>query len=358
MSRETIEWLNTMTLIGNTDQRGSAWHYRAAGQGAEPNHYPGPIPVADVERRLFAWQAVERRVAVEFPATEETMTHLGEHGQPLRWAVQPDRKAVAPDDAELVMGMFKDGYKIHQYRQWLLTNVASIVGEDLAVSSAGLLRNRAVAWVEVSVPETITTPAGVAFRPNLLACTSFDGSLSTTYKRTVQLTVCDNTMGAALGERGQAVKVRHSRNSLTRIADVREALAMVHETAESFTADVERLTASKVSGLEFRQVLEVMVPIADDATKRTRSNAVSKRQALAQLWEFDPRVAPWKNTAFGVLQAFNTWHHHEQNGLSGDTHDARRQARADRNALRAITGETEKDDAEVLAVLADLVTAA
>jgi hypothetical protein len=112
-----------------------------------------------------------------------------------------------------------------------------------------------------------------------------------------------------------------------------------------------------VGGLEFRQVLEVMVPIADNATKRTRSNGISKRQALTQLWDYDPRVAPWKNSAFGVVQAFNTWHHHEQNGLSGDTHDARRHARADRNALRAITGETEKNDAEIMRVLADLVGA-
>ena len=355
MSHETIQWLNTMTLIGNTDQRGTAWHYRASNQGGESNHYPGPIPVGDVERRLFAWAAVERRVAVEFPATPDTMTHLGEQGEPLRWAVQTDRKAVAPDDAELVMGLFKDGYKIHQYRQWLLTNVAAILGEDLAVSSAGLLRNRAVAWVEVSVPDTITTPAGVEFRPNLLACTSFDGSLATTYQRAVQLVVCDNTMAAALGERGQAVKVKHSRHSLTRIGDVREALAMVHETAESFTADVQRLTATSVSPLEFRQVLEHMVPIGPDASKRARSIGLSKRQVLTQLWNFDPRVAPWKGTAFGVVQAFNTWHHHEQNGLSGDTHDAKRAARADRNAMRAITGETEKNDAHVVRVLADLV---
>ena len=53
MSRETLQHLNTNTLIGNTDARGTAWHYRAEEQGAETNHYPGPIPVRDVERRLF-----------------------------------------------------------------------------------------------------------------------------------------------------------------------------------------------------------------------------------------------------------------------------------------------------------------
>ena len=53
MSSETNEWLNQRTLIGNVDQRGKAWHYRADQQGAEPNHYPGFIPLADIKRRLF-----------------------------------------------------------------------------------------------------------------------------------------------------------------------------------------------------------------------------------------------------------------------------------------------------------------
>ena len=38
MTRETLQHLNTNTLIGHTDQRGTAWHYRAEEQGAESNH--------------------------------------------------------------------------------------------------------------------------------------------------------------------------------------------------------------------------------------------------------------------------------------------------------------------------------
>ena len=49
--------------------------------------------------------------------------------------------------------------------------MANILDDDLSISSAGLLRGGAVAWVEVSVPESITTPEGVVFRPNLLATT-------------------------------------------------------------------------------------------------------------------------------------------------------------------------------------------
>ena len=55
MSRETLQHLNTNTLIGFTDKRGHAWHYREEHQGGESNHYPGPVPVNDILRRLFVF---------------------------------------------------------------------------------------------------------------------------------------------------------------------------------------------------------------------------------------------------------------------------------------------------------------
>jgi phage/plasmid-like protein (TIGR03299 family) len=209
MSRETSLHLNTNTVIGNTHHRGSAWHYRAEDQGDESNHYPGPIPVADVERRLFHWQAESRPLAVQAPADLQTMTHLSEDGSPVRWTTDEGKQAICRSDRQdgSVMGIFTTGYAMHQYREWLLNTVASILDDDLSISSAGLLRDGALAWVEVSVPESITTPEGVTFRPNLLATTSFDGSISSTFKRTVTDTVCDNTRELALSEKGQQYKV-------------------------------------------------------------------------------------------------------------------------------------------------------
>ena len=62
MSRETAQWLNTYTLVGFTDQRGHAWHYRMDLQGVETNHYSAAIPVDDVLRRLFNWRANSGRL--------------------------------------------------------------------------------------------------------------------------------------------------------------------------------------------------------------------------------------------------------------------------------------------------------
>src|SRR3954468_24701887 len=189
MSDETLEHLNANTLIGNTTARGTAWHYRAELQGREPNHYPGPIPLPDVQRRLFHWHAVSRPVAVQA---------AGEQGGQPTWETIPDRQAICRSDTGAVRGVFKSGCTMHQYEEWLLKTIANILDDDLSLSSAGLLRGGAIAWVEVSVPDSITTPEGVVFRPNLLATTSFDGSTATTFKRTVTDVVCDNTREMAM----------------------------------------------------------------------------------------------------------------------------------------------------------------
>ncbi len=57
MSKESLQWLNTNTLIGCTDKRGTAWHWRSEEQGEQSNHYPGAIPVPDVQDGCSAGRA-------------------------------------------------------------------------------------------------------------------------------------------------------------------------------------------------------------------------------------------------------------------------------------------------------------
>jgi phage/plasmid-like protein (TIGR03299 family) len=351
MSKETLHRLNTNTLIGNTDHRGTAWHYRAELQGEESNHYPGPIPINDIARRLFAWQAESRRMAMEIPANLETMTHLNDEGVPMRWAVQADLQGIARSDNHHRMGVFTDGYERHQYTPWQLTTVANIIDDGLTASSAGLLRQGAIAWVEVSVPESIETPEGVRFRPNLLATTSFDGSISTTFKRTVTDTVCDNTREMALSEKGQAYKVKHSRYSHLKITEARDALQMVHTLADEFAAEVKLLCETEVSRQEWAKFLDAQVPRFDEQgnqlTGRSLTIADNKRSALQRLYTHDLRVAPWAGTAHGVLQAVNTYEHHENT--------VRGASRAERNMLRTVTGEFGNIDRASWATLQEVL---
>jgi hypothetical protein len=129
----------------------------------------------------------------------------------------------------------------------------------------------------------------------------------------------------------------------------------VHTTADDFAAEVKQLTAQTVTELQFTQVIEQVFPVSDPESKRAVTNTQNKIDQIMHLYRFDPRVSDWTGTAFGVLQAFNTWRHHEQGGLAGSTSAEKRAARADRNALRAVTGETEREDANVAGVLATIL---
>lgn len=344
MSMETTNWLNTMTLIGQTDQRGHAWHWRAESQGSESNHYAGAIPVEDVRRRLFYWTPEEGMV---------TATVMNANG--VTTIVDESRKAIirpvgtfGKDDKGAILGIFKDGYTVHDYDEWLIQQVESILDERLIITSAGLLRGGAQGWVEVSVPETFTTPSGVEFRPNILAATSLDGSLASTFGKTITNTVCDNTMGAAISEMGeQKLKVKHSRYSKVKLAEAREALALVHTMADDFTAKVEQLTNVSVSDGDWAKFLDEIASVKDengeDKEGRALTIAQNKRDALTGLWSHDDRVSPWKNTAWGVVQAINTFDQH--------VGTVRGAERAERNMAKAITGGFDKLDAETLVTL-------
>ena len=344
MSQESLEWLNQNVLIGFTEKRGTAWHYRESAQGDEPNHYTGPVPVADVERRLFHWTAEKVPMLQSVPCGIADATGVDDDGTSYRIEAVPNRAIIRRSDTHHVLGVFKDGYVPHQPREWLLENVATLLGESLQIGSAGLLRGGAVAWVQIEASENMVTKSGVEFRPHITAADSFDGSLVSTYKGGATVIVCDNTMEANLREKGHHVKIRHTRYGRLDFDSARDALGIVEQAGESFAADVDYLTSWHITDRQWARFLDSLITVKPDATT-THSQTVAdhKRDQLTTLYNSDPRVAPWRGTAFGVLQATNTFAHHVK--------VARGDRRVERNMLNALTGVTAKTDGATLDLL-------
>lgn len=351
MSRESMDWLNKNVLVGFTQQRGErlgpnghAWHWR---EGAD-NHYPGAIPVEEVQRRLFNWKAVERPVLIPVETGNRELIEAGLIEPEVKYIEVPNKKAIVHEGADQVFGIFADGYKIHQYEQWLLSNVATLLHGELGIGSAGLLRDGAQAWVQVEVPETFQTPSGFRFRPDLTAATSLNGSIATIYKLMVTAVVCDNTLGAGLMEPTPEVKVKHSRNSLAKYADVRSALELIERDATTFSEDVEKLLAVKVSDHDFGKIMDEVLckPLEPGAAPFARTKWETKRNVLTSLYATDLRVAPWAGTGFGVLQLANTYRQHYQTVKGAQ--------RAERAMINAISGETETADRKVVQAILEL----
>jgi phage/plasmid-like protein (TIGR03299 family) len=350
MSKESSEWLNQNVLVGFTTKRGNAWHYKQSSQGDEPNHYPMSIPVEDVERRLFYWDARSYPVMIPVPTdiTDPDIDGLDDaQGTPIKRVRLSEWQAIGRDDTHEVFRVFKSGYSIHQYREWLLTTVANLVDDDLAVASAGLLQNGGVAWVSIELPENIETPSGFSIRPQLLATTSHNGSLATTFKMTATAVVCDNTLSWGLSNNGQVFKARHSKHSGFKLQTAREALDIIHVGGVDVVAQIERLSQYHVSNLQFERILKKMIPMPtlETSNQAGLTRAGNKQDRMRDLWTADPRVRPWKNTALGVVQAFNTFNHH----VKGTD-----KTRAERNMLSALNGKTATDDGAVMSLMADM----
>jgi phage/plasmid-like protein (TIGR03299 family) len=356
MSAETSQWLNRYTLIGLTEQRGTAWHYRMSDQGDEPNHYEGFVPVEDVERRLFSWEPGERSVAVVLKGLRDDAltTFVGSDGSVYSVVDMPDRKAITRDDTEDVLGVFKEGYTPHNYNDALLDNVGKILSTangDLGIGSAGLLRNGGQAWVQVQVPQTIEV-GGTLLLPYLTAATSLDGSMATTYLVGTDVVVCDNTLSAATVSARNKIKLKHSRYSTLKLGEARDELEILFAATDDMIEAIDRLQNITVTDEQFAKLREQLDPRPGaDSSPAVETRWDNRQEKLIRLWRSDERVTPWKNTAWGTLMAFNTYGQHIQSirktKLTGH--------RAERNMVANIQGKLESDDQRVLKALSSIL---
>lgn len=339
MSQETIEYLSENTLIGFTEARGAAWHYREGND----NHFPGAVP----EERALA--------LLSYPVVEGTVTSTvidqDEDGFPTILSIEdPTRKAIVRTDTQTILGIFKQGYQMHQPRQWCLENLDLILSGGLQIGSVVVLKGGAVAAVQAELPESrVATAPGaepVEYRPFVTAATSFDGSIATTYGRGAQVVVCDNTLSVALRSFDAVTKIRHSRFSLNRVGEIRTNLALVVEQAgDAFDAQFEALASQVVTDAKFAAIVDAFTGESRAKEGRSKTIAENKAKVLTNLWRNDNRVAPWKNSAYGVLAAFNTAAHHE---FGAD------KTRLERNQQRVVEGKWDEMDSNILQMLASV----
>lgn len=350
MSQETYEWLHNNVLAGFAEARGSAWWgfngLDSVDSNGELVHYKGAIPVEDVLRRLPAFHTE----AISVPVTA---VYDDGHGNEVT-LTDSSRQVIVRPDTKHVLGVFKDSYVVHQYNEWLIGLASKLLDtstSDLGIANVVTLKQGAVAAVQFEVPDTVTTKEGLNIRPSLLIVSSMDGSLATIPKRVVTNVVCDNTMRAALSEKGPEAKVKHTRNSLDKLDAMRAQLELEF-IADEVSEEFDRLCRTKVTGLQFKQFLteyrldkDGNDPLAADSEDgRARTMAENKQDKLMNMWLNDNRVSPWAGTAFGVLQLTNTYMQHVAPTNTGTI-------RYERNMLAAAGGKIEQSDARTIEIL-------
>ncbi len=403
MSYHSMNYLNSgKIMVGNTAKTGNAWWYNQSLESAAlPTHYEGFIPLTVVRDRLFGWSAWESARLVAYfdqPERDENKNILlDSNGNPIMKTYEvPVRsfKAIGredwivngvPDDeedgADAILHVQGKDYGVHQLQEIFINHTAQIMNgaDNMGIVSAGLLKWGRRAWITISIPDNLTNDeSGLQFRPNLTVSTSFDSSLATSWTRTFGIPVCDNTLDYQLvraGDKGKFV-LKHTKNSVARIKDAAEALGLLNEQADEMDKALTELIKAEVPEGIFLKWLDQMVPVPDlkektvmvtsiqgeqVPVKKISTNghtmAMNKRDKLVEMWDHDPRVAPWKNTKLGILQLWNTFNQHERTFKASKQFDGNRlAAKVEAQQLKTLGGDYLKEDVTALKVVDGLLS--
>lgn len=341
-------------LIGNTDKR-ITWIGQT--DGTLPT-YPGPIPVAEVEKRLFDWHAVSVPSGNFIPCGLGEANFILPDGRPCKAVVTDGAQGIVRSDDGTELGRHKSGYRIHDYKQWCIRNVSTVVQGALVINNALTLKNGAQAALDIALDETMHDDStGLDFWPFLLAQTSLDGSIATTYSVFNRVLRCDNmfqSLKRSARDAGRQYKIRHTAHSMSdvHITGVRQALSVLDLAAHEMTASLHLLSGITVTRPQWLKVLDIIEPPAPaDSTKVKVTKTENRRDLLDSIYRGEGELGalngPFAGTAFGVVQASNTYEHHGV-GVRGTS-------RIERVYDRAIRGEFAESDARALDALSSVL---
>lgn len=349
-----VPWFgaDTATTVGGQQYRpgttGEAWN----------NGFDGPVPIEAVHERLFNTEAMEAPVFMHIPCDGiENADTIDDQGRPFKYVKIDGKKAVYDSGSEVCFQVHGSNYQPHQFREWLLTNVGNLIDDELGIESAAKLKQGAVAFVSVSLPDTVQGDAKFPLLVKLVAFTSLDGSLATTYQRSAESPVCSNSFDivrAAAREHGKVTRVKHTRNSGLRVETARQALSLVYQHTEETIAFFDTLAKwefEQGKG-QARKMIETLEPIPEpkvESGKVVNQSAITRAEGrqdtLADLYANDARVKPWRGTALGMFQAANTYDQ-QVRGVRG--------VRAERQMLSELNGDVADFDSIVLNSLSDV----
>jgi phage/plasmid-like protein (TIGR03299 family) len=196
--------------------------------------------------------------------------------------------------------------------------------------TAGSLRGGRNVFITMRLPDGVRIAGIDAVDIYLAVTTSHDGSASLRVDATPVRVVCANTQRLALRRSVGHYTFRHTTNIKTRIAQARQAVGIVFDYRDAFTAEAERMINQTFSETAFLQVCEQIWPTPPaDAPLRTRNSHRRRTRTLDYLFTEAPTQQAIRGTVWGAWESIIEYLDHYTPA-----------ADADRRAERVLTSTT------------------
>jgi len=241
-----------------------------------------------------------------------------------------------------VLGVVGDRYTPIQNHE-LFDFADNLVEYGARYESAGSLMGGKNVFATMVIERPLVIE-GDAVIPYLVMASSHDGSMATKALLSPVRVVCMNTLRLAMKTSHRTFSIRHTSSAQKSIEEARRTLGLSFQYYDEFEEEVHALMAQSVTDKAFDSLIDAVWPIDMENLKGTRVEG--KREAVKSILLADPTVQPWRGTAWGALNAFNTWEQWHspvrQTKLTSNGDKALRQERQAMNVLRDASGITEK----------------
>lgn len=225
----------------------------------------------------------------------------------------PDNFATIRTDDRSVLGIVGNGYTILQNRDAF--NFFDSIAErgDAVYETAGSLFGGRKIFITAKIPGLIRVGSGEDISEKYVLLTnSHDGTGAVTAKLITTRVVCNNTLTAALNERGRAASIRHSQLMHDKLKIASEMLGIANKRFQDMEETFNAFARHQMTELEIKQFLTRCF----DLSKQDESKDDNKdKRAIIQILELHESgmgADMTRGTLWGAFNALTEWTNHHR----------------------------------------------
>lgn len=230
----------------------------------------------------------------------------------------PDRFVLHRSDTGAPLSVVSDMYNITQPRQVVEFFRDLCDAGDMRMETMGMLKGGAVYWALARIDDQFDVGAGDMVLPYMLLATSADGTMSNCATFTTVRVVCQNTLSASIGARGERAQLRIPHSTEFDPERIKRDMGLIPQAWDQFkktTTDMSLKEVSRETAMEY--FLKVLYPKAE-----TFDLAVPRPMLTGIMKCYDNAVGQHTMTAdgtvWGMVNAVTRWADHEKKSTNVD----------------------------------------
>lgn len=173
----------------------------------------------------------------------------------------PNYFATVREDNNCVLGVVGKDYEIVQNRDAFSFFDSIVGGDGIQYETAGALGNGERIFITAKLPDYIRVGNDDLIEKYLFLTTSHDGSGSITAAFTPVRIVCQNTLNAAMHNKSNTVRIRHTANAKLRLEQAHKVMGISNRLSDQLEDIFNHWTKVRITDKQVRELIQAaLVP--------------------------------------------------------------------------------------------------